>query len=1307
MKKLFTILLFTIALTSITYAQKWVNFSNNKPNAPEINLLTSNAQTVSFEINIPGIYTLDTIVNSTAFTRLILPNGGPVNPVGAPEIPVLMYKIAIPECSAIDIAYTIVSQQNLTPCLVYPVPIIVPDNNNILVEQFTFDPVAYTQPRSGNEPAAVVYSSGSLRAQRYVEVMVCPVVYCPVSQQLSVIDKVEVTLTFTHPQGALRQNVGIFNKVATNAFINYKDDGISALVNDKAFEKADFVLGNVQWITLTDPAQADTIVADYLIITDSLFFKPNDPNSQITRLANHRAFYNGFDVVILNVEDILSDAVGFYYEGNPTNPNQPDKYKAEQRIRTCIRRIYEGKNALHTGDSCLAYVLLVGDNYEGNTGMPTSKDHNISYYGDSNDIYPSDYYFTCVTKDTNGMYDDVGDLFIGRLSVENNEHLFNMVQKTINHETEFSPESWRNKVGFTNGSVLDSLCYIYYYNFLIDILNEKEIDYSIVNYFDLNGEIHEPTLNYLNEGVIFSQYLGHGNSLSWSEANLNVDNLELLLNNAYKNPFLNAVTCESGMFDDHDCLAEFLTRDDSIKGAVGYIGASRIVWVALYPAPVDTNNLDYSERFPYYLFSKNISIAGELLWIAKLLINTEGYYLATINKHAYNLFGDPALNILATGYEITRNVTAECPAEIPCEVTVRNGATLTVPANCTLNILANGKLIVDEDGTLKINNGAHINGINNQSGDVMVIAGGGLSMGNNVQLNHLNNIWIRNRFNWPDPWSYSNKQYNFKHVTFNNTSLIHCGSNLNVSNCTFNAGSHLSTCVSKSTINNCTFNESTFLSAHSSLQLTPIFIINPFTNIKNCYFNGNNSNAMAISIVQTPKFNIENNTITDYETGISLTESGTSLLKDPTGSIINVIQGNEISNCSTGVEVYNAISYFKGNHIYENGFGVKLYNNSETAFVGSHPEHSIIRDNASYELYASTNTFPTIFQYNQIIDENNLGNSCNDPLIWLDVKNPLPAKKQDVTLNYWGENFDPNEDLYPSKAFKWNPVWEPDGKFSAPVPDSDESLYETALTYFSEKDYTNAETTFKDLIAHHSQSQFAIAALHELFALRSFTDYDYATLRDYYATFTPADSNLFHTADFLTTRSYVKEKFWQPAIDWYEYRIENPPSYQDSVFAVIDLGDIHLMMEGDTLGTKGHSACHYKLANIKPESKQEFEQNKTTLLATLPQIKKTHTSHPKPHTSKTGSVEQNVPNPVTGITTITYELYTEGAVEINIYNLSGQLVKSLSQGTQKEGKYQTTVSLVELVELPVGIYYYTLLVNGERVDAKKLVVNTL
>jgi len=364
-----------------------------------------------------------------------------------------------------------------------------------------------------------------------------------------------------------------------------------------------------------------------------------------------------------------------------------------------------------------------------------------------------------------------------------------------------------------------------------------------------------------------------------------------------------------------------------------------------------------------------------------------------------------------------------------------------------------------------------------------------------------------------------------------------------------------------------------------------------------------------------------------------------------------------------------------------------------------------IQDNTSYELYASDNSFPVVFRNNNIIDEDNGGNISGDPLIYWDVKLVIYNIAGDVRYNCWGNNFDPKEDLYPYSVFLYDPAL--CSKSGSPPRGDDETLFQTGLDFFATEDYPNAETTFKEVIETYPESRFAIAALHELYALEHYTNNNFYNLYGYYNTFTSTDSNLFDVAEFLKTRCHVKEKNWQPAVNWYENRIENPPSYQDSVFAVIDLGNIHLMMEHDTAsgnGAKAHYA-HYKLQDIKPKSKQEYETNRASLLATLPQIKKSQISNPKSQisnpTSKTGALGHCIPNPTNGNATISYEIYTEGSVEIQIYNAMGQLVKSFPQGNLKQGNYKAKISLSGV---PAGLYHYTLLVNGERSDAKKVVV---
>ena len=279
-----------------------------------------------------------------------------------------------------------------------------------------------------------------------------------------------------------------------------------------------------------------------------------------------------------------------------------------------------------------------------------------------------------------------------------------------------------------------------------------------------------------------------------------------------------------------------------------------------------------------------------------------------------------------------------------------------------------------------------------------------------------------------------------------------------------------------------------------------------------------------------------------------------------------------------------------------------------TKSAPAQPQITIIRSNNqqvsfSVELSGFYSTLVTEagINYQRLSIPVYLGNNYGDPLFCVDV-DFCCMRIRELYCNYWGEHFVHTDDIYPPDAFRTDIIWSP-GQSCSPIRSPEEIVYQTGLDYFSDNDYIKAETTFKELISNFPSSHFAIAALHELFALEYFTNSDFAALQNYFTSFTQKDSVIFNTADFLATRCYVMER-GQPAIDWYEFRIENPPSYQDSVFAVIDLGNIHLMMEGDTIGRAKSGSVRYRLEEIKPKTKQHYEENKATLLATLPQIHK-------------------------------------------------------------------------------------------------------
>jgi hypothetical protein len=179
-------------------------------------------------------------------------------------------------------------------------------------------------------------------------------------------------------------------------------------------------------------------------------------------------------------------------------------------------------------------------------------------------------------------------------------------------------------------------------------------------------------------------------------------------------PFISAVSSSSGQFDKTECLGEFLTRYDSAKGAVGYIGPSRLMPLQIWidpPIPYDL----YIERLPHFLLIDNISVAGELLLTTK----TSNMHpnVQKSHQYGYNLFGDPALNILATGYEVTQNITIESQAILSNTLRIRNGGTLTVLSTLkcaeevSIIVEPGGKIIVDGGTITAANAGKVWNGV--------------------------------------------------------------------------------------------------------------------------------------------------------------------------------------------------------------------------------------------------------------------------------------------------------------------------------------------------------------------------------------------------------------------------------------------------------------------------------------------------------------------------------------------------------------------------------------------------------------------
>ncbi|MBN2016693.1 MAG: T9SS type A sorting domain-containing protein [Candidatus Cloacimonetes bacterium] len=83
---------------------------------------------------------------------------------------------------------------------------------------------------------------------------------------------------------------------------------------------------------------------------------------------------------------------------------------------------------------------------------------------------------------------------------------------------------------------------------------------------------------------------------------------------------------------------------------------------------------------------------------------------------------------------------------------------------------------------------------------------------------------------------------------------------------------------------------------------------------------------------------------------------------------------------------------------------------------------------------------------------------------------------------------------------------------------------------------------------------------------------------------------------------------------------------------------------------------------------------------------------------------QNEPNPVISSTRISFNLPETGLIDLAIYNLKGQLVKTLYSGNTSKHTVMWDGKDEQGKEIESGVYFYKMVMNGKTVDTKKLIL---
>jgi|GEM_PF-534211 tetratricopeptide (TPR) repeat protein len=1287
--------MYLLGINMVVFSQtEWVAFTSPDPSAPIFRLQSSTNQLVNYDVEIPGIFTEIYVVGSETYQRLSIPKTGSWDYIGYPELPSINKLIAIPECDSVIISWLVTDSIVLNDYNVYPKPAIIEDSaNSTLIELFTKNDSVYQLDMNMPESDFKILSDGYLRNQRTVRIGAYPIKYNPVTQRLVAYTNFEVSLTFHNSQGEVNIDNGLLSNITKSTLLNYNLDNAQL----PPFPVGR--IGSVTWKTMVSPDEADNIVADYLIITDDPFFTPH--SYALQNLANHRAVFNGFDVVIVSVDNILDPNLNFEY-----NNSSPVRLHAEQKIRSFLKRVYDGQHAINTYDGHVAFVCLVGDAFDdaSTDGVPTSFDPDPTGINSVTFISANDYYYTCVTKPGN-VWDKTGDFFIGRLCADDEMDLSNIVAKIKHNENEYSFDDWRyiNTLAFGGPMAYPPTP------------TQPEIQYFTVDLLEWLNGLYEPVystvlINAIGAVDWKSQYIshinspgsnivfhyGHGTDQLWIPE-LTLDYKKTNMSNSGKYPFVMSQSCNTGGFTNFsgpDCMGEEILLYDDANGYAAYLGN----WTSA--AGASTSPGDFPHTLQEHIFSaiyENLStVLGEAILEARLNVM---YYHPT--HFEYNLFGDPAMNLMALGYEITHNTTipsAPPSTTISTKVYVRPGATLSLSQGAILEFSDNGKLIIDEGATLEIGNNVTIRGQITFNSILVngVMCGPGGNINNPVPITNLSLESIPGRV--------------WEGIKFDNAGLTVILQGGSITDC------QLTGQLTKLELTNSTaFQNSAIVLDQSELfidqcnfSMTQIHLTNSNENdvnaqIQYSQFQDSYSDAM-IRIEHYPSFVIRNCTIYySSGTGIDLYYSG----EENNQNLIfqNIIQrtgGGQVT--SWGVKVYNSFANIEQNYISSNRYGVSCLNNSHVQIKGNpgattSSQTQNITNNYQNQVRATDNSFPWYLHYN-ILQNTPSGSTY---LIYYDPVFPDPPPVDNlfnVKCNCY-DNSNPPPQLYPSGWYDWYEIWCA-SPTSCLFDDQAQEDFEEAVASMDTGQYETAETQFKDIIDQYPGSIYAKESAKTLIPLTKLDDQDFPGLINYFDTANALqqDSNSAHLIYRLRNKCTIEMDQYEQAITWFENDILSPASEQDSLFSLIDLSDTYMLMEADS-SLKSTLAYIGSLIQYKPKDWESYTNQREEWVKLLftddPNLPEEEHSW---NQDETNFIKQIIPNPFEESIEVWIDVPGPGIMSLIAHNLLGQEVKKISQRYPNAGIFSI---VFDLSGLPNGVYLIITKFNGKENGKAKAV----
>jgi hypothetical protein len=621
-----------ILFSSLIFAEQ-ILYGEANISQPEFTIIESKDESIVFDVRFPESVVVDSLVEGKLYDRILMSGMGHLIKVGFPQLPQTTRFLAIDTEGGFEVSVSDIQFQEYQGFEVYPAQ--PPLKRDESAPEFQIDESFYESNSWYPTQPAVAESPAIWREIRVLPVNICPFQYNPVKKQLKVITAMRIRIHKTSRYG---ENV-----------ISRPDQTISRSFHSLYRE---FIL-NYDDYRRESVAVLDGL-PNMLIITHDHF------SPEVLPFA-HWKNEKGVETAIFRTSEIGV---------NPT----------ASHIKTFIENYYQA--ATDKPD----YLLIVGD---------VTGPYAVPWFSVSGSMTDHPYYQLVGT-------DILPDISGARISVQTLTEANNVFSKLIAYE---KTPYLLNQDWFHSSLIINS-----------DDFQDPQAgfwakgQFSAYGYspiYHLGDNLGNATIanvnSAVNSGISYIYYIGHGAPSSWSTTGFSTSNIRNLTNGAMQ-PVISSVACNNADLDvSTDVFAEVWLKYSNLNGSVGIMAFTESCSV------YDTDTL--ARGMVRALLSDSIPSFGNIIDYGRMYMYQYWTSACSPAMHQSLLVGEPELQVWTRTPEAlltTIPTVAFFNAPIPVQISTSQGP-LEGALVCYSDSLGNYERgYTDQNGSITLNPGISV-----------------------------------------------------------------------------------------------------------------------------------------------------------------------------------------------------------------------------------------------------------------------------------------------------------------------------------------------------------------------------------------------------------------------------------------------------------------------------------------------------------------------------------------------------------------------------------------------------------------------